>query len=176
MTCTPATCASQGIYCGAATDGCGNALSCGTCASGSTCTDGACIANCISLTCAKQGITCGGATDGCGNSLSCGTCSSGYACSSTTHTCSPTCTSACTARARQCSGANTYQTCGNYNTDACLEWSASQKCSHNKICSGGSCVKARRASLDDALAGSTASLLASFGNLLEQFKALVSGK
>jgi hypothetical protein len=37
VTCTPATCASLGFNCGAAGDGCGGVLQCGTCPVGQTC-------------------------------------------------------------------------------------------------------------------------------------------
>lgn len=40
--CEPATCATLGAACGAVDDGCGGTLACGGCASGATCTDGAC--------------------------------------------------------------------------------------------------------------------------------------
>lgn len=38
--CSPATCTMQGIECGAAGDGCGHLIQCGTCASGETCGGG----------------------------------------------------------------------------------------------------------------------------------------
>lgn len=40
--CAPATCAGLGKNCGSLSDGCGNALACGTCSSGSSCVNGAC--------------------------------------------------------------------------------------------------------------------------------------
>jgi len=40
--------------------------------------------------------------------------------------------------ARQCSG-DDYQTCGNYDSDRCLEWSASASCGENKRCIAGLC-------------------------------------
>jgi hypothetical protein len=83
-TCTPTTCAAQGLSCGPAGDGCGNVLQCGTCPAGETCggggTPSVCGSSCTAKTCAGQGIQCGPAGDGCGNSLSCGTCPAGQTC------------------------------------------------------------------------------------------------
>jgi hypothetical protein len=84
-TCTPNTCAAQGISCGPAGDGCGNVLACGDCPAGKTCggggTPSVCGApSCTPKTCAAQGFNCGPAGDGCGNLLDCGTCPSGQTC------------------------------------------------------------------------------------------------
>jgi len=82
--CTPKSCAAQGISCGAAGDGCGNEIQCGTCTGGAICglkTPGVCDTfSCTPTTCAAQGIQCGSAGDGCGNALNCGTCPSGQTC------------------------------------------------------------------------------------------------
>ena len=87
--CAPKSCASQGISCGPAGDGCGNTLSCGTCVSPQTCGGGGVFGqcgypdgggSCQSQTCAAQGISCGPAGDGCGNLLSCGSCMSPQTC------------------------------------------------------------------------------------------------
>jgi len=69
--CKPQTCASLGLACGAASDGCGHTLACGGCASGSVCSSGQCV--CVPLTdCNGQ---CGNLPDGCGGVLHCGSCS-----------------------------------------------------------------------------------------------------
>jgi hypothetical protein len=78
-TCTPITCASQGIQCGPAGDGCGGQLACGPCTPPQTCggggTPGVCGApTCTVTTCSALGFTCGPAGDGCGGVLQCGTC------------------------------------------------------------------------------------------------------
>ncbi len=83
-TCTPKTCAEQGIECGPAGDTCGNLIQggCGDCPSGLTCGAGAkpgvCDkppGGCVPETCADQHIACGPAGDGCGNLIaSCGVC------------------------------------------------------------------------------------------------------
>ncbi len=89
--CTPTTCKALGYTCGAAADGCGNLLECGTCAAPQFCGGGgfnqcgagdldAGVSTCTPATCTSQGFTCGSAGDGCGNSLSCGTCSSPQFC------------------------------------------------------------------------------------------------
>ncbi len=86
--CTPASCATQNIGCGAAGDGCGNAIDCGSCPAGETC-GGAGIrgqcgvpdgGTCAPTSCASQGIGCGPAGDGCGNPISCGACPTGQTC------------------------------------------------------------------------------------------------
>jgi hypothetical protein len=84
--CTPQTCASLGINCGPAGDGCGGSLSCGTCtAACETCggggTPSVCGGTCcVPTTCTALGILCGPAGDGCGGTLACGTCPSGESC------------------------------------------------------------------------------------------------
>jgi len=77
--CVPLTCAQQGLACGAAGDGCGKLLDCGTCTPPQTCggggTPGQCGApNCTPTTCAKANANCGIIGDGCGGTLNCGTC------------------------------------------------------------------------------------------------------
>jgi hypothetical protein len=80
VTCAPQTCAAQGIQCGPAGDGCGNALDCGQCMNpGDTCGGGGTPyqcgkSNCKPLTCKQLGYNCGPAGDGCGGVLDCGTC------------------------------------------------------------------------------------------------------
>ena len=86
--CVSLTCADQGLNCGPAGDGCGNALDCGTCVAPDTCGGGGVAGqcgypdsgSCTSLTCGDQGITCGPAGDGCGNALDCGTCTAPQTC------------------------------------------------------------------------------------------------
>jgi hypothetical protein len=82
--CKPRTCADAGVECGFASDGCGGALSCGTCAAGSVCgvpTPGKCGApKCTPRTCTDAGVECGYASDGCGGLLTCGTCEAGKTC------------------------------------------------------------------------------------------------
>jgi hypothetical protein len=89
--CTPATCASQNLACGPASDGCGNLLDCGQCVPPLSCggggVPGQCGAGdagvrCDPSTCAAQNIECGPAGDGCGNLLSCGTCPPSSVCGS----------------------------------------------------------------------------------------------
>jgi hypothetical protein len=75
--CKPATCASQGVQCGPAPDGCGNIIMCPGCPSGQTCIAGKCTMGCTPLSCATQGFMCGMQGDGCGNVQNCGTCPSG---------------------------------------------------------------------------------------------------
>jgi hypothetical protein len=84
--CLPATCASLGISCGMAGDGCGNPLDCGGCTPPQTCGGGGmpsmCGGNsgCVPRTCASVGANCGPIADGCGHLLDCGSCTMGQAC------------------------------------------------------------------------------------------------
>ncbi|HLL53107.1 MAG TPA: hypothetical protein VK447_06170, partial [Myxococcaceae bacterium] len=83
--CKPTSCEAQGKNCGQADDGCGNALDCGGCATGTSCGGGG-KANvcgrpdCRPKNCAELGFNCGQAADGCGGILSCGACSGDETC------------------------------------------------------------------------------------------------
>jgi|APSaa5957512622_1039677.scaffolds.fasta_scaffold09228_6 hypothetical protein len=56
--------------------------------------------------------------------------------------CVATCTDDCsTSGAKKCDGTTGYQTCGNYDTDSCLEWSSTTNCDYTKTCKSGNCVK-----------------------------------
>jgi len=55
--------------------------------------------------------------------------------------CEPSCTDDCSYYGqRTCSGDFSYKTCGNYDSDTCLEWSGSTNCPSGQECSGGQCV------------------------------------
>jgi len=75
-TCTKSTCATYGIDCGSAPDGCGGTLACGTCPSGQVCsTGGKCAGtSCTPTTCAALAVECGSWANGCGGILNCGDC------------------------------------------------------------------------------------------------------
>ena len=47
-TCMPKTCGQAGYTCGSIDDGCGKALSCGSCTTGQACSNGKCVSNCTS--------------------------------------------------------------------------------------------------------------------------------
>ena len=82
-TCTPITCADQGIACGPAPDGCGGIIAnCGNCTAPLVCsTGGQCAgSSCTPTTCAALGHDCGSWSDGCGSTLNCGTCASPQTC------------------------------------------------------------------------------------------------
>ncbi len=52
----------------------------------------------------------------------------------------PPCTNDCSPLgSTQCSGSSSYQTCGDYDADSCLEWSSAISCPSGQECSGGSC-------------------------------------
>ena len=53
---------------------------------------------------------------------------------------SPTqCSNECSSGSKTCVG-NGYKTCGNYDSDSCLEWSSVTSCSSSQTCSNGQCV------------------------------------
>ncbi|MDY6778009.1 MAG: hypothetical protein SVU32_05045, partial [Candidatus Nanohaloarchaea archaeon] len=88
---------------------------------------------------ACSGKACGSASDGCGGSYSCGSCGSGKVCSN--NQCIPTgpsCSDQCNSGAQRCSG-NSVQTCGDYDSDPCTEWSTTATCGQHEQCSSGSC-------------------------------------
>lgn len=92
--CTPTTCAAQGYECGSLPDGCGDTLQCGSCPSGSTCSNGKC--NCVPNSNPCSGKSCGTVSDGC-KDVSCGTCSGGSTCINFQCSCVPD-PNACSAR------------------------------------------------------------------------------
>jgi hypothetical protein len=84
-TCKPRTCTDAGAECGAAADGCGGLLDCGTCVAPKTCGGGGtpfkCGApTCTPRTCSDAGANCGKVADGCGGLLDCGSCPTGQTC------------------------------------------------------------------------------------------------
>lgn len=53
----------------------------------------------------------------------------------------PSCTDQCLYYGqRECTDSTHYHQCGNYDCDACLEWSSSYSCGAGKVCSGGQCI------------------------------------
>jgi hypothetical protein len=82
-TCTPLTCAQQGIQCGQAGDGCGNIITCPNCPSGQTCGGGGTPNQCGSSSCTPAACpagTCGIVADGCGGTAQCTPCANGQTC------------------------------------------------------------------------------------------------
>ena len=52
----------------------------------------------------------------------------------------PPCTDECSSGAKKCTSSTSYQTCGNYDADSCLEWSSAASCPAGQTCSGnGAC-------------------------------------
>lgn len=82
--CNPRSCEDIGAVCGAAGDGCGGVIQCGTCPAGQACGVGAppnqCGGVCRPISCEEHGANCGVIQDGCGGTLNCGTCPSGQSC------------------------------------------------------------------------------------------------
>lgn len=66
-------------------------------------------------------------------------CPSGYVCSN--GACVVPCTDECSSSGlKQCYDSSSYRICGNYDNDACLEWSSPVSCSSGYTCSNGACV------------------------------------
>jgi hypothetical protein len=145
-TCTPKTCASQGIGCGPAGDGCGNLLDCnvgGGCAPPQTCggggTPSVCGGSsaCIPKTCAQLGATCGPAGDGCGGTLDCNVGGG----------CAPPQTCGGGGTPSVCGGSNlcVKKTCANYPANSCgpladgcgSTITCGGACTGGNICGGG---------------------------------------
>ena len=83
--CSPQTCLSLGYQCGSGSNGCGGTVSCGTCPSGSGCSNNVCVpidagSSCVPQTCAQLGAQCGVIDNGCGVIETCPTCPSGQSC------------------------------------------------------------------------------------------------
>ncbi len=140
-------CVGQGIeVCAADEEGCLVWTAETTCGAGFACEDGACEATCRDQACTVVGATrCDGdavATcrddneDGClewvtGASCDSGVCASGR--------CASVCEDECTTvGARDCE-ANAVVTCGQHDSDSCLEWGAPADCG-GAICSLGTCA------------------------------------
>ncbi len=125
LTCTcpttkPDVCVALGAECGTVNDACiaSTTRNCGTCATGSVCTNNQCVP-CVPTTCDSKGAVCGTIPDGCGGKLTCGknngNCEVGYTCSTgnTCDLCTPT---TCAAKGANCGtlsdGCGVTLTCG----------------------------------------------------------------
>ncbi len=81
-TCTPTTCAAEGLDCGVASDGCGSVLNCGTCSAGLRCGGGGvpnvCTSVCAGNSCSGQAPSCNPQTGACQCTAT--SCPAGMAC------------------------------------------------------------------------------------------------
>jgi hypothetical protein len=59
------------------------------------------------------------------------TCAGGY--------CESTCTNECTGAAEECVGTSGTHSCGDFDTDSCLEWGPLVPCPNGETCSNGAC-------------------------------------
>ncbi len=140
-------CASGGVQtCQLGTSGCNVWSSASACTGNTTCSGGQCVQTCSDLCTpgTKQcsgvsGIqTCSQQSNGCYDWGSSGTCPSGYQCQS--GACAPSCTDACSAGSKQCSGAQV-QSCA-IGSNGCYAWSSASSCQSNYTCQAGQCVLA----------------------------------
>ncbi|OGY21385.1 MAG: hypothetical protein A2113_04330 [Candidatus Woykebacteria bacterium GWA1_44_8] len=67
--------------------------------------------------------------------------------------------------AKQCTDGTHYQTCGDYNSDGCLEWSSTASCPSDQACSGGVCSTSGggETSGDDTTGGKKPGVIGSSG-------------
>ena len=55
--------------------------------------------------------------------------------------CLPSCSDDCTpSGSLRCADTDTYQTCGDYDPDSCLEWGGDTNCAVGEVCESGTCV------------------------------------
>jgi hypothetical protein len=120
-----------------------------TCGQGLVCADGACAATCSDECSADGDLRCSpGASDqweacsdhdsdGCLEWGSAQGCASGEVCSS--GTCATTCTDECTTDGEKTCQSNSSLTCGQFDSDSCLEWGDEVQCAVYEQCNSGSC-------------------------------------
>ncbi len=127
-------------------DGC-NRWKLTDCSAGMICRDGECAASCTDecstngkRECYGNGFrTCGNHdSDSCLEWGSVTNCDSDETCSN--GSCVKTCTDECSTNGkRECYG-NGFRTCGNHDSDSCLEWGSVTNCGASQTCVNGSCV------------------------------------
>lgn len=116
-----------------------------SCEGGLTCSAGRCREGCVNE-CGEVGVRqCNGdgvqecvqiAADDCLHWGELVACDAGMSCSN--GKCSAVCGDECTADSTRCA-VEGFETCGNFDGDACLEWSEVTKCANDEICSNGKC-------------------------------------
>jgi len=127
------------------------------CEAGQSCFGGSCVEvcshDCVGGTraCAEGGVrTCGDFDDdSCAEWGPVSACPDGQVCSF--GECSAVCADECAAGSRRCTAGGS-QGCGNYDNDACLEWSGASPCEEGQTCSGGVCAASCS---DECVAGAT---------------------
>jgi hypothetical protein len=68
-------------------------------------------------------------------------CAAGYVCQNGSCVLSSTCQNECSFYGQKtCSSSTSFKTCGNYDSDSCLEWSSPQSCPSGYTCQNGECV------------------------------------
>jgi len=107
-----------------------------------TCSGGNCIpGTCTPASCSSLSKQCGTWPDRCGSTITCGTCPTDQQCDNNGMCVTPgACSNDCSpVGARRCSGTTSYQVCGNYDTDSCLEWGNMTSCTYGQTCKDGMC-------------------------------------
>ncbi len=115
------------------------------CGDGESCSNGACAAACgdecrLGATrCAPGGLqTCGDVDDDpCSDWGPARACPEGQFCSN--GACAAVCSDECARGARRCT-AGGVETCGQFDGDPCVEWSAATPCADGQVCSNGQCA------------------------------------
>lgn len=121
------------------------------CASGTTCSDGACAASCADECTASGARACdpsGRAVRECGQHdadpclewQTVAQCSASESCSA--GECRATCVAECVAGERRCRPGSTLKVelCGQFDADPCPEWGPADDCGGGQVCQGGQCV------------------------------------
>lgn len=115
------------------------------------CGDGYCNPSCENSSNCPSDCGVGGGSCICGDGYCNSSCENSSNCPSD---CGPSCTNECSySGQKRCTGTYTYQICGNYDSDPCLEWSSNQSCPSDTCigttwrhyycsCSSGSCGSA----------------------------------
>jgi hypothetical protein len=127
------------------TDGCTEWQSATPCPTDQKCVDGECVAGCTdacaagTVKCTADGSgtqVCALGASGCREWAAPVSCPQGQTCSG--GTCSSGCVDECTFGTKQCAG-DGYRTCGNFDSDTCLDWGTVTPCPTGQTCSNGVC-------------------------------------
>ena len=126
-------CSPKDHTCSSASDCCSGTCNNGKCVDASTCTSDCATAG--AKQCSGNGVQTCISTSGCLKWSATVACASGQACSN--GICSTICANECSLiGVKQCNSPTDFKTCGNYDSDSCLEWSSATSCFSGQSCSG----------------------------------------